>query len=78
MMVKIPYGDSDRRFNPPYSSAIKISRSIQADYGLVHEVDYTWHFDTKAQQLIISLNQHNESLASMIALRYLGQNLYEI
>lgn len=77
MNVKIPYG-REGKMTPPYMSAVKISRSLQADYGLIHEVDYTWHFDSKERNLIISLNEDNESLASMIALRFMGQDLYEI
>lgn len=77
MIVKIPYG-REGKMNPPYMNAIKISRTLQADYGLTHEKDYTWHFDTKAHLFIISLNEEHESLASIIAMRYLGQDLYEI
>lgn len=77
MIVKLPYG-RDGKMTLPYMNAVKISRSLQADYGLIHEVDYTWHFDSKEQNLIISLNQDNESLATMIAMRLLGQDLYEI
>ena len=77
MNIKLPYGRGGK-MNPPYMGAVKISRCLQKDYGLIHEFDYTWHFDSKERNLIISLNQDNESLATMIALRYMGQDLYEI
>lgn len=77
MIVKIPYGRKGI-MNPPYTKAIKISRSLQLDYGLTHEKDFTWHFDSASQNLVISLNAEHESLASILAMKYLGTDLYEI
>lgn len=77
MNIKLPYG-REGKMNPPYMGAVKISRCLQKDYGLIHEFDYTWHFDSKERNLIISLHQEHELLASILAMRFAGQDLYEI
>lgn len=62
----------------PITGALEISRSLKEEYKLVHNVDYKWYWDKDGDILIIELADGHETLASLIALRFMGANLAEL
>lgn len=77
MIIKIPYND-DYTNAHPMKGALTLSSILKEEYGLVREKDYTWHFATREKNLVISLTEEHASLSSVLVLRFMGVNLYEI
>jgi hypothetical protein len=77
MIVRIPYHRNNTSA-PPMKGAISISQILKEQYNLVHELDYTWYFEPTKKNLVISLNDTHASLSTMISMRFIGVDLYEI
>ena len=41
------------------------------DSGLTYEADYTWHLASLSKQVHVTLNDDHESVASLLALRWI-------
>jgi plasmid rolling circle replication initiator protein Rep len=77
MIIKLPY-QSDRTNGHPVRGAIAISRMLKEEFNLIHGTDFKWYWETNRKNLVIDLAQAHESMASYIALRFAGADLYEL
>ena len=76
-LLNIPY-NKEYTNAKPMNGALAISKIIKEEYGLEHSKDYNWTWHPTDKVLVIAFNDEHESLASMIGLRFMGVDLYEI
>lgn len=77
-MINLRLAYNSTSVGKPIKGALKISKILKEQYGLVHSVDFNWTFAHNERNLIISFNDKHESISTIIGLQFMGRDLNEI
>jgi hypothetical protein len=75
--IRIPY-HKDGTNAKPTLGATAISKILKKEFSLKYGIDYNWHWDFRQKNLVIAFSDEYASMASLVALRFTGVDLYAL